>query len=66
MITAVMRQLLGEWRGIRSHDECAFCIDRGLSRAGTPVHDKRNQRVCRGYQRFPLKLNPLLTASLNS
>ena len=22
--------------------------------AGTPVHDKRNQRVCRGYQRFPL------------
>ena len=48
-----MPQLRGQSPGTGSHDECAFCIHRGLSLADTTAHDKRNQRVCRGYQKFP-------------
>ncbi len=40
-----------------SHDWRAFCGYRGFP-SQAPAHDKRNQRVCRGYQRFPPNLTP--------
>jgi len=51
-----MSQLRGQSPGTGSHDECAFCIHRGLSLTDTTAHDKRNQRVCHGYQKFPMQL----------